>query len=480
MKKIITIMIAAFGLCATVAAQCTVLDLAVQLHSVVINGGQCNANFTLSWQQEVNSGNKFAVLHLWRTDQYPALQANSLAYTHSSDHPDETDLQQALVTIIIEDNGTANPFIGSSYYPHPAVPVLSEGITIDKEVIDANWERMTIKNLTITIPNCSGTSLTGDIWASQANHGQSVHCVSSGISLIIGNPRVSGNLNCIVPHQYDLSVKNEAAVSLDVTYNIFIDEGDSVYEPVSHDLKITTIPQGPFTILSGATYYSGWQSYLPYSNTKPYADHGLWVEVTVAGYPNKSIYYIKNICFALAVNYTAFTATRNHQEVKLLWQTSAEVNNYGFEVQRRTGNADFETIAFVPSKAVDGNNATNLSYSFIDLYSTKFITEYRIKQIDRDAGFKLSKVVAVDGEGMDARHVIYPNPAVSNSIKLLFKEWNTFYDVDLIDASGRVIKKYENINGQRLEINNVPQGIYTLRIFDRTTREIAAERVMVY
>ena len=111
MKKIITLLIAAFGLYATVAAQCIVSGLAVELHSVVINGNQCNANFTLSWQQEVNNGNKFAVLHLWRTDQYPALEANNLAYTNSSDHPDETDLALALATIVIENNGTANPVI---------------------------------------------------------------------------------------------------------------------------------------------------------------------------------------------------------------------------------------------------------------------------------------------------------------------------------------------------------------------------------
>lgn len=479
MKKIITLMITAFGLYATVAAQCAVSALAVELHSVVINGTQCDANFTLSWQQEVNSGNKFAVLHLWRTDQYPALEANNLAYNHSSDHPNETDLALALATIVIENNGTANPVIGSTYYPHPAVPVLSAGLVINKEVIDANWERMTIKNITLTIPNCSGTSITGDIWASQANHGQSVHCVSSGISIVIGNPRVSGIMNCGNERHYEVSIKNESAAGLDVTYNVFIDEGDAVYEPVLHDLKITTTPVGPFTIEAGATYNSGLLSYLPYAATKPYADHGLWIEVTAVGIPNKAIYFVNNPCFPLAVSYTTFTAARNNKEVKLHWQTNTEVNNYGFELQRRTGRADFETIAFVPTKAMNGNSTTVLVYTYTNLNSTRYITEYRLKQVDRNAAYKLSPVVAVRGDAQDARHIIYPNPAVSNTVKLLFKEWNTFYDVDLIDASGRVIKKYQNINGQRLEMMHVPQGIYTLRIFDRTTREMTAERVMV-
>ena len=472
-------MIAAIGLSTNMAAQCIISNVAVELHSVVINGSQCVANFTLSWQQEVNAGNKYAVMHLWRTDQYPDLKANNLAYTHSSDHPDETDLALALATIIIEDNGTPNPFIGTTYYPHEGVPVLSEGLTVNKEVIDANWERMTIRNITLTIPNCSGTSVTGDIWASQASYCQSVHCVSSGISMIIGNPRVSGNLDCAVPHQYDVSIKNESAVSLNVNYDIFIDEGDKLYEPVSHDLKITTVPQGPFTILPGETFYSGWQSYLPYSNTSPYADHGLWVEVTVEGYPNTSIYFIKNLCFPLAVKYTTFTAVRNQHEVRLLWQTSGESNNNGYEVQRRTGRSDFATISFVPSKAVNGSSSDNLLYRYIDWNPTGFITEYRLKQINLDATFKLSQVVAVHGEGRDTHHVVYPNPAISNSIKILFADWNRFYDIDLIDASGRKIKKYQNTNGQQLQINQVPQGIYNLRIYDRTTRDMKSLRVVV-
>lgn len=479
MKKLITLTIAAFGLYFTTAAQCIVSDFAVELHAVVINGPQCDARFTLSWQQEINNGNKFAVLHLWRTDQYPALMANNLAYTHSSDHPDETDLALALATIVIEDNSTANPFIGITYYPHPAVPVLSEGLTIQKEEINANWARMTIKNITLTIPNCSGTSITGDIWASQANHGQTVHCVSSGFSSIIGNPRLSGNLDCAVPHLYELSVKNESAADLNITYNVFIDEGDAVYEPVVHDLKITPTPQGPFTILPGATYYSGWQSYLPYSQTKPYADQGLWIEVTVSGYPNKAVYFITNLCFPLAVNYTSLNAVRNNHEVRLMWQTNAEANNYGFEVQRRTGRAAFETIAFVPSKSINGHSTNTLLYSYTDLNPTRFITEYRLKQVNLDKTSTISPVIAVQGQTQDARHIIYPNPAMNNTIKILFKEVFNFYDVDLIDVSGRVVKKFQNINGQRLEIGYVPQGLYTLRIYDRATREMTGSRVVV-
>jgi len=480
MKKIITLLIVATGFYTAVSAQCTVTALAVQLKSVTVVGNQYIAIFDLSWQQETNNGFKFAVLHLWRTDQYPSLETNNQAYTNTSDHLDESDLFLALGNIVIEWHHTPSPFIGTTYYPHPTVPVLSSGLTISKEEIGPNLFRMTVKNITITIPDSTGTSITGDAWLSQGDHGQGVHCVSSGYSVLIGNPLISGSLDCIIPHQYDVAIKNEGTAGLNLTYNVYIDEGDAIYEPSVHDLKITTVPQGPYDIAPGATYNSGKQSYQPWSYTKPYSDHGLWIEVTAVGIPNKAIYFIPNPCFPLAVNYTSINATRTHNVVKIIWQTATEANNYGFEVQRRNGDATFQTIAFVGSKAINGNSTSALFYNYTDLNPTKNITEYRLKQIDLDKVFTLSKVVSVNGVQNSNSFGIYPNPAVANTVKIFFNDANAYFDIELIDASGKIFKKYNYIKGQNLEINKVPQGIYVIRVFERVTKHLTVQRVLVF
>ena len=46
------------------------------------------------------------------------------------------------------------------------------------------------------------------------------------------------------------------------------------------------------------------------------------------------------------VELTTFTASANGKEVTLSWSTATELNNYGFEVQRKFGN-DFVTVASV-------------------------------------------------------------------------------------------------------------------------------------
>ena len=64
----------------------------------------------------------------------------------------------------------------------------------------------------------------------------------------------------------------------------------------------------------------------------------------------------------------------------LNWSTGSEINNSGFEVQRKTGNADW-TKCWVRI-TVDGTSNVQENYSFADnnLQSGKY--KYRLKQLD--------------------------------------------------------------------------------------------------
>lgn len=97
----------------------------------------------------------------------PDLKANGLAYTNTSDNPTSTDLVNALATIVIDNNGTANPVIGTVYHPQTLVPVLSAGPSVFEESINVSAERMTIRNGRFIISTCNGSGITGDVWARQ-------------------------------------------------------------------------------------------------------------------------------------------------------------------------------------------------------------------------------------------------------------------------------------------------------------------------
>lgn len=461
----------------TAKTQCTVSDVAIELKSTVEVGGQCQVVFDLSWNQDVNNGNKFAYLHLWTSSQYPNLLANGLAYTPTSNFPDATDLINALATIVIDSNGTLIPHIGTVYYPDPTVIPLTTGLSVIQEVVGDSIERMTIRNISLTIPVCTGVTIIGDIWASQAENGHNVHCVSSGVSVVIGNPRVSGFLFCDLPRKYNVQIRNVDTVSITVSYDIFIDEGDAVYEPLEHDFLITdTI--GPIVLAPGEIYNSGPQTYLPYSNQKPYSDNGLWVEVSTVGYPNKTIAFIANTCIPLPVVFGSFTARRTNEIVNLTWETNSEIDCRGFEIQRRTGNEAFKAIATVPSRAIGGNSQALLRYTYGDLNRQQGISEYRIREIDLNERSFYSEIRMVRGPGQKNGVIVAPNPSHNGQVNVLF-EARGIQDMRLYDATGRLVRQWPSIATGSLLIEKLHPGFYTIQLIDRQTGDKTTEKFII-
>ena len=102
----------------------------------------------------------------------------------------------------------------------------------------------------------------------------------------------------------------------------------------------------------------------------------------------------------LPVELTSFTAKSvSDKAVSLSWQTKTEVDNYGFEVERKVGNGVsgegvWEKIGFMPGY---GNSNSPKDYSFVDKNpagGSKFI--YRLKQLDNTGTFEYSDQVEIE------------------------------------------------------------------------------------
>ncbi len=97
----------------------------------------------------------------------------------------------------------------------------------------------------------------------------------------------------------------------------------------------------------------------------------------------------------IPVELTSFTAKVIDYKVVLNWSTATELNNQGFEIQRKiksdTEN-EWERVAFV---AGFGTVTQPKSYSYIDEVQSG-IYLYRLKQIDYDGSFSYSDEVEVD------------------------------------------------------------------------------------
>ena len=125
----------------------------------------------------------------------------------------------------------------------------------------------------------------------------------------------------------------------------------------------------------------------------------------------------------LPVELTSFNAELIDNFVLLNWETATEVNNFGFDVERKYQVASSEYQNWEKIGFVEGNGTTNSprEYSFIDdnLPDVDNVS-YRLKQIDIDGTFSYSKVVEVNlteitGVEDDKQYTFaleqnYPNP----------------------------------------------------------------------
>ena len=94
----------------------------------------------------------------------------------------------------------------------------------------------------------------------------------------------------------------------------------------------------------------------------------------------------------LPVEFTSFTATTSGNAVTLTWTTATELNNRGFEVERKT-SVEWQNIGFV---AGSGTTTDQKTWSFRDENASGGKMEYRLKQVDFDGTFSYSNTIEID------------------------------------------------------------------------------------
>ncbi|MCK7526628.1 MAG: hypothetical protein MZV64_58055 [Ignavibacteriales bacterium] len=110
----------------------------------------------------------------------------------------------------------------------------------------------------------------------------------------------------------------------------------------------------------------------------------------------------------LPVELKSFTAQASGNSVNLNWSTATEVNNLGFEVQKKVAD-EFVAIGFINGK---GTTTEIQNYSFTDNDLQNGSYTYRLKQVDLTGSFEYSNEVNVEVSGPQyfALNQNYPNP----------------------------------------------------------------------
>lgn len=158
----------------------------------------------------------------------------------------------------------------------------------------------------------------------------------------------------------------------------------------------------------------------------------------------------------LPVELTSFTSTVNDRDVKLNWSTAVELNNAGFEIERKSVNdAQWTKIGFV-----EGNGTTNepKKYTFTDAKLETGKYNYRLKQIDYNNSstvYDLNNAIEIGIPNKPELSQNYPNP------------FNPVTRIDYnLPYNGNVSLKIYDITGRQIAtlVNEIQTaGYYTIQ-----------------
>lgn len=184
------------------------------------------------------------------------------------------------------------------------------------------------------------------------------------------------------------------------------------------------------------------------------------------------------------VELVSFTANVVNDIVELNWKTATEVNNYGFNIERKTENQEWDNIGFVEGH---GSSTSQNFYSFTDedmSGANKF--QYRLKQLDTDGSYKYSNEVEV--EIIPATSVLYqnyPNPFNPSTVIEFSLSEASEVSLAIYNALGQKITELVNTSlmaGRYSYQWNAPQsgiatGIYICEL--RTEKFVSVKKMLL-
>jgi photosystem II stability/assembly factor-like uncharacterized protein len=170
-------------------------------------------------------------------------------------------------------------------------------------------------------------------------------------------------------------------------------------------------------------------------------------------------FILKNSVVIVPVELASFTASVSGNNVTLSWVTATELNNLGFDIERKAAEGVWANVGFVDGR---GTTTEPQLYNFTDAGLTSGNYNYRVKQIDYDGSYKYYNLEDVVEIGAPVSYDLsqnYPNP-FNPSTKIKYS----------VPADGFVNIAIYNVLGEKVTdiVNNIQKaGIYEVT-FDAT------------
>jgi hypothetical protein len=176
----------------------------------------------------------------------------------------------------------------------------------------------------------------------------------------------------------------------------------------------------------------------------------------------------------LPVALKSFTVSQMNKAASLVWETTFESNNAGFEVERSyNGFQTYEKIGFVEGLGT----AAGAEYSYLDASPAGPLAYYRLKQVDHNGKYRYSEIRYLQISRPVTESILYPNPTTGIVIITLEGiESETLIQYSIVGADGQVRVEKRKSSGSEIndrlstDISNLNIGAYTIIIDTAKTR----------
>ncbi len=270
---------------------------------------------------------------------------------------------------------------------------------------------------------------------------------------------------------YDNSLDNGTWVVNGYTSADVLDNTSSTYDLTAYNRRYTAVAASEYT--NARNNGGGWVLDGTVCSNSTSGDNAFRAGLPNLGYTYTTVYTIT----PLPVSELVLSAFGKDNKIAVIWSTSEERNNKGFELERSLDGQNFEKIAWIDGM---GTTTRKTEYTFDDFkveYNKLYY--YRVKQVDFDGKYTYSNVASAsiknNTEGFSA--YLFPNPA-SNTLTLSVNspvEQNLTFRI--FDVAGKLVVEQTDIQlskgQQEIDmnsfINKLALGTYYVIIAPQTS-----------
>ena len=169
----------------------------------------------------------------------------------------------------------------------------------------------------------------------------------------------------------------------------------------------------------------------------------------------------------LPVELKSFNVSQVQEGNKIEWQTASETNVSHFDIQRSVDAQKWESIGEVKAAS---NSREEKNYSFTDENPLP-ISYYRLRSVDFDGAEQFSQVVRVERAGSNKAPYVLPTNVENETTVIFESEIERETTIVIFDMNGKqlftqAVSVEKGENRLPLNLSNLPQGAYTLRVMD--------------